>query len=132
MTAAEVDSVMPFYEKGATSGGFEAGVRTALEAILASPHFVFRMERERPAAPGQTATRVTDLDLASRLSFFIWGAPPDQELIELAKTGKLTQAAVLEKQAQRLLAELGHGTDRATGLPGRAPFGLVGTSASAS
>jgi mono/diheme cytochrome c family protein len=105
MTTAELDSLMPFYEKGAAAGGFEAGVRTALEAILASPHFVFRMERERPAAAGQTATRVADLDLASRLSFFIWGAPPDQQLIDLAKSGRLTQPAVLEKQAQRLLAD---------------------------
>ena len=72
---------MPFYEKGADDGGFEAGVRAALEAVLASPHFVFRMERERPATAAQGSTRVADLDLASRLSFFLWGAPPDQELL---------------------------------------------------
>jgi mono/diheme cytochrome c family protein len=104
LTTAEADSLMPFYEKGATSGGFEGGVRSALEAVLASPHFVFRMERERPAASAQGSTRVADLDVASRLSFFIWGAPPDQELITLATSGKL-QGAVLEKQAQRLLAD---------------------------
>ena len=96
---------MPFYEKGVAKGGFEAGVRTALEAILASPHFVFRMEREKPAAATQTTTRVADLDLASRLSFFLWGAPPDQELIDLAKSGRLAQPAVIEKQAQRMLAD---------------------------
>ena len=79
MTTAEVDGLMPFFEKGTATGGFEGGVRTALEALLASPHFVFRMERERPATAAQTATRVADLDLASRLSFFLWGAPPDQE-----------------------------------------------------
>jgi hypothetical protein len=104
LTTAEADSLMPFYEKGATAGGFEAGVRAALEAVLASPHFVFRMERERPATAAQGSTRVADLDLASRLSFFLWGAPPDQELITLATSGKL-QGAVLEKQAQRLLAD---------------------------
>jgi mono/diheme cytochrome c family protein len=105
MTAAEVESLMPFYERGARTGGFEAGVRTALEAVLASPHFVFRMEREGSKAPNQPTTRVADLDLASRLSFFLWGAPPDQELIDLAKSGRLTQPGVLEKQAQRLLAD---------------------------
>ena len=105
MTTAELDSLMPFYEKGVAKGGFEGGVRTALEAILASPHFVFRMEREKPAAAQQTTTRVADLDLASRLSFFLWGAPPDQELIDLAKSGRLAQPAVLEKQTQRLLAD---------------------------
>ncbi len=104
MTTNEVESLMPFFEKGARNGGFEAGVRTALEALLASPHFVFRMERERPAATQSTA-RVADLDLASRLSFFLWGAPPDQELIELAKSGRLTAPGMLEKQAQRLLAD---------------------------
>ena len=104
MTTNEVESLMPFFEKGARSGGFEAGVRTALEALLASPHFVFRMERERPAA-AQSTTRVADLDLASRLSFFLWGAPPDQELIDLAKSGRLTAPGAIEKQAQRLLAD---------------------------
>ncbi len=104
MTTNEVESLMPFFEKGARNGGFEAGVRTALEALLASPHFVFRMERERPAA-AQGTTRVADLDLASRLSFFLWGAPPDQELIDLAKSGRLTAPGMLEKQAQRLLAD---------------------------
>ncbi len=105
MTTAEVDSLMPFFEKGAAAGGFEGGVRTALEALLASPHFVFRMERERPAGATQTATRVADLDLASRLSFFLWGAPPDQELIDLARSGRLTAPGMLEKQAARLLAD---------------------------
>ena len=104
LTTAEIDSLMPFYEKGTTGGGFEAGVRSALEAVLASPHVVFRMERERPAPAAQGSTRVADLDLASRLSFFLWGAPPDQELITLATNGKL-QGAVLEKQALRLLAD---------------------------
>ena len=95
---------MPFYEQGAASGGFEGGVRSALEAVLASPHFVFRMERERPATAAQGSTRVADLDLASRLSFFLWGAPPDEELLALAKAGKL-QGAALEAQARRMLAD---------------------------
>jgi hypothetical protein len=97
---------MPFYEKNtAASGGFEGGVRAALEAILASPYFIFRLERS-PAAttPGGTY-RVADIDLASRLSFFLWGAPPDNELLTLASRGELSKPAVLEKQARRLLAD---------------------------
>ena len=105
MTTNEVESLMPFFEKGARAGGFEGGVRTALEALLASPHFVFRMEREKPATAAQSTARVADLDLASRLSFFLWGAPPDQELIDLAKSGRLTAPGMIEKQAQRLLAD---------------------------
>ncbi|MGE0814171.1 MAG: DUF1592 domain-containing protein [Vicinamibacterales bacterium] len=105
MTTAEVDSLMPFFEKGSAKGGFEAGVRQALEAILASPHFVFRMERERPTAAGAVTTRVADLDLASRLSFFLWALPPDQELIDLAKAGRLGAPGAVEKQAERMLAD---------------------------
>jgi mono/diheme cytochrome c family protein len=104
LTSAELDSLMPFYEKGAADGGFEAGVRATLEAVLASPHFVFRMERDLPAATAQGSLRVADLDLASRLSFFLWGAPPDQELRTLAIGGKL-QGATLVKQAERMLAD---------------------------
>ncbi len=105
ITTAEVDSLMPFYDTGAAAGGFEGGVRTALEAVLASPHFVFRMERDRPTTSAQTLMRVADLDLASRLSFFLWGAPPDDELIALAKVGRLTAPGMLEKQARRLLSD---------------------------
>ncbi|MEP7117130.1 MAG: DUF1592 domain-containing protein [Acidobacteriota bacterium] len=114
MTTTEVDGLMPFYEKGAVAGGVEAGVRSAIEAILASPKFVFRLEREGLTTAAQTITRVADLDLASRLSFFLWGAPPDQELLTLASSGKLTAPGMLEKQAQRLLAD-----DRASALGGR-------------
>ena len=101
LTTAEVDGLMPFYEKGAASGGFEGGVRSALEAMLASPHFVFRIERERPATAAQGSTRVADLDLASRLSFFLWGAPPDEELLD-ARQGAAScrRRGVLEAQAQ--------------------------------
>ncbi|MBP7778183.1 MAG: DUF1592 domain-containing protein [Acidobacteria bacterium] len=105
MTTAEVDGLLPFFEKGAATGGFEGGVRTALEAVLASPHFVFRMERDRPATAAASTIRVADLDLASRLSFFLWGAPPDEELIDVATAGRLTSPGMLEKQARRLLAD---------------------------
>ncbi|MGE4225531.1 MAG: DUF1592 domain-containing protein [Vicinamibacterales bacterium] len=104
LTTAEVDSLMPFYEKGAADGGFEGGVRAALEAVLASPHFVFRMERDGQVTRGQGSIRVADLDLASRLSFFLWGAPPDDDLRALAAGGKL-QGRGLVLQAERMLAD---------------------------
>jgi hypothetical protein len=86
-------------------GDFEAGVRLALQAILASPRFLFRME-QAPATvrPGQTY-RISDLDLASRLSFFLWGAPPDAELLELASQGTLSAPATFDKQVRRMLAD---------------------------
>jgi hypothetical protein len=112
ITSGELDRLMPLYEKGAgraggagSAGGFEAGVRSALEAILASPYFIFRMEKEPEIARPGGAFRVADLDLASRLSFFLWGTPPDQELLALANKGALSAPAVLEKQARRMLAD---------------------------
>ncbi len=104
LQAGEIDRLMPFYEKGAERGGFEAGVTDALEAVLASPYFIFRIEREREARPG-TAFRVSDLDLASRLSFFLWGTSPDQQLIDVAAKGRLSDPKVLEAEARRLLAD---------------------------
>src|SRR4029453_5605228 len=85
--------------------GFETWIRTALQAILASPHFIFRLE-EAPAAarPGQSY-KVNDLDLASRLSFFIWGSGPDEELIAAAAKGALGTPAALEQQTRRMPAD---------------------------
>jgi hypothetical protein len=132
LTSAEVDRLMPFYDKGAgrssgsggpagpaspklggdrpseggSSGeGFEGGIRTVLEAILASPHFIFRLEKEPPTASPGSTYRVADVDLASRLSFFLWGTLPDQELLTLAEQNKLSAPGVLEKQAKRMLAD---------------------------
>jgi Protein of unknown function (DUF1592)/Protein of unknown function (DUF1588)/Protein of unknown function (DUF1585)/Protein of unknown function (DUF1595)/Protein of unknown function (DUF1587) len=101
----ETDRLMPFYQKGAAEGGFEGGVGAALEAILSSPHFIFRLEREPETATPGTTVRVADLDLASRLSFFIWGTAPDKELIDVAAAGKLSAPGMLEKQTKRLLAD---------------------------
>jgi hypothetical protein len=105
VTAPEADALMKFYDAGATKGGFESGVRTSLEALLASPRFIFRLE-DQPAnvKPGETY-RISDYDLASRLSFFLWGMPPDQELMTVASKGQLSQPAVLEQQAKRMLAD---------------------------
>ena len=105
LTAADVQALLKFYEQGAKEGGFELGIRTALEAILASPHFIFRLE-ELPvsAQPGQRYA-VSDLDLATRLSFFLWATPPDDELIALARRGTLQNPAVLQAQTRRMLAD---------------------------
>ena len=101
----DVDALLRFFDQGAEQGGFEGGIRTALQAILASPHFVFRMEEvPRNVSPGETY-RIGDNDLASRLSFFLWGTPPDPELIDLAERGRLSRPKVLEAQARRMLAD---------------------------
>ena len=87
---------MPFYEGEAAKNGFEAGVRAALEAILASPYFIFRLEKAPTDARSGGTYRVADIDLASRLSFFLWGEPPDQELIAAARP----QGAVDRRRAR--------------------------------
>lgn len=99
-----MNGLMGFYDQGAREGGFEVGVRTALQAILASPHFVFRFE------PGQGAVRdgvyaIGDHALASRLSFFLWALPPDATLRALADEGRLTDEDVLRGQVRRMLAD---------------------------
>ena len=105
LTDRDRDALLKFYEAGTAEGGFESGVRLALQAILASPYFVFRFE-EQPnnARPGQDY-RLSDPDLASRLSFFLWGTLPDQELLKLAEQKKLSDPRVLEKQVKRMLAD---------------------------
>ena len=104
-TEAHVDGLMSFYRHGAELGGFETGVRMALEALLASPRFVFRTEREPDGvAPGETYA-IASVDLASRLSFFLWGAPPDDALLAAAADEGLHDIAALERQARRMLAD---------------------------
>ena len=105
LTPGDLDGLMHFYDAGAEKDGFEHGVRSALEAMLASPHFVLRLEREPPdVVPGQVY-RVSDLDLASRLSFFLWGTTPDEQLQTLASADRLSEPRELERQARRLLAD---------------------------
>ena len=105
-TTPEVETILKFYDQGAAKGGFEIGVRTALEAILASPHFIFRIEQAPPeTVKAGTLYRVSDVDMASRLSFFLWATPPDKALMDAAARGELSTAAGLEKQARRMLAD---------------------------
>ncbi len=104
-TAEDLEGLMNFYERGRKDGDFEAGIRMATQAILTSPKFVFRFE-ETPASakPGQIY-RISDIALASRLSYFLWNTLPDTELTSLATQGKLRDPLVLEKQVQRMLKD---------------------------
>ena len=105
LTDADVSGLLRFYNEGRKGKNFDAGVRTALQAILASPHFILRLE-EAPAnvKPGENY-KLTDRALASRLSFFIWAGPPDTELLNAAAAGQLKNPVVLEKQVRRMLAD---------------------------
>src|SRR5688572_21919135 len=105
LTQRDREGLMRFYRDGAKAGGFEEGVRQALQATLASPWFVFRVEgMPANARPGQDYP-LSDLDLASRLSFFLWGSIPDQELLSLATQKKLSDTKVLDAQLKRMLAD---------------------------
>jgi len=98
----DVDSLMQFYKSGRTGGDFDRGVRDAVSAVLASPHFLYRAESGDTAGGIRT---LSDLELASRLSFFIWSSIPDEELLNLAIQKSLGQPDVLAKQVRRMLAD---------------------------
>ncbi|HUQ50813.1 MAG TPA: DUF1592 domain-containing protein, partial [Gammaproteobacteria bacterium] len=102
VTDADLAELLPFYEMGRAEGSFDTGIQFALERLLVSPQFLYRIERE-PAEPG--ALPVSDIELASRLSFFIWSSIPDDELLDAAENGSLREPGVLRAQVQRLLAD---------------------------
>ena len=105
VTEEDLAGPMSFYDQEEEEEGFEIGVRTALQAILAGPSFIFRLEQAPPeVAPGESY-RIADVDLASRLSFFLWAASPDDELLTLAAEERLSDPAVLELQVRRMLAD---------------------------
>ena len=105
VTDADLREPLLSYDGGRAEGGFELGIERALERLLVSPQFVFRIERDpKSLAPG-TLYRISDLELASRLSFFIWSSIPDDELLEVAARGALKDARVLEQQVRRMLAD---------------------------
>ncbi len=103
--AEDLKDLMSFYERGRKQGDFESGVRMAVQAILASPRFLFRIEQTPSTLKAGQTYRISDHDLASRLSFFIWGSMPDAELLKAASAGTLHTPAVFEKQSKRLLAD---------------------------
>jgi mono/diheme cytochrome c family protein len=101
----DVNALMELYKKGSAEEGFEAGIRMAVEGILASPRFVFRFEERPAAARAGEVYAVSDVDLASRLSFFLWASGPDDELSRVAEAGRLSTPAELERQVRRMLAD---------------------------
>jgi hypothetical protein len=105
VTADDVRRLRPFYEAGRAERDFDLGIQRALERVLVSPQFLFRIEQEpATAAPGSVYT-ISDVELASRLSFFIWSSIPDDELLDAAAAGTLHQPAVLRRQVNRMLAD---------------------------
>ena len=101
----DVEGLLSFFQQGRNGGDFESGVRTALQAILASPDFVFRPERIPANVSAGATYAISDLELASRLSFFLWSSQADEELLSLASAGKLRENGMLEKQVRRMLAD---------------------------
>ena len=104
-TRSDIRDLLPFYERGRKEGGFDLGIQKALERLLVSSQFLFRIEREPTGVAAGTAYRVSDLELASRLSFFIWSSIPDDELLDAAAAGRLKDPRVLEQQVRRMLAD---------------------------
>jgi hypothetical protein len=112
VTKADLEAPMAIYKEERSAGGdFEAGIRAALARILTSPSFLFRSETSPAALAAGTAHRVSEIELASRLSFFLWSSIPDDELLNLAIAGKLRAPGVLESQVRRMIAD-----DRADAL----------------
>ena len=102
---ADVDESMTFYREGRGEGNFDGGIERAVSAVLTNPDFLFRVESDSKKAAANGVYRVSDLELASRLSFFLWSSIPDDELLDAAIRGKLSQPGELEKQARRMLAD---------------------------
>ena len=104
-STVDQDTLLSFYRDGRKNGGFDAGIEQAVSRILADPRFVFRFEREPANVPAGRPYRISDLELASRLSFFVWSSIPDDELLDLAMQNKLHDPAVLEAQTRRMLKD---------------------------
>jgi mono/diheme cytochrome c family protein len=105
VTPQDLEPLMSFYEDGRHAGTFEDGIELALRRLLASPQFIVRAEKEPANVPAAQPYRITDLELASRLSFFLWSSIPDDDLINVASQSKLSNPAVLERQVRRMLAD---------------------------
>jgi mono/diheme cytochrome c family protein len=104
-TSDDVDTLLAFYKRARKTGNFDQGIRTALERVLVSPDFLFRIEADPAGTAPGTVYRVSDVELASRLSFALWSSIPDDTLLDLAIAGRLKEPGVLEKQVSRMLAD---------------------------
>ncbi len=105
VTDADLKPLLQFYDQGHAQAGFEMGVERAIERLLVSPNFLFRIEREPSTSAPGTVYPISDFELASRLSFFLWSSIPDDTLLDVAASGKLREPAVIEQQVQRMLAD---------------------------
>ena len=105
VTAEDLRKPMEFYRTSKAQDGFEGGIQAALSAVLVSPEFLFRVEQDPPTLPSNTVYRMSDLALASRLSFFLWSSIPDEELLGAAERGQLRKPKVLENQVRRMLRD---------------------------
>jgi hypothetical protein len=104
--AEDIEASLAFYSEARTNGGdFDAGIRAAVARTLVSPWFLFRVESNSPDVPAGSNYRISDVELASRLSFFLWSSIPDEELLGLAEQGRLREPKVLQAQVDRLLAD---------------------------
>ena len=103
--AEDVETLLSFYQRGRAAGNFDQGIRDALERVLVAPDFLFRIEADPAGAASGTVYRISDVQLASRLSFALWSSIPDDTLLDLAIHGKLKEPAILEKQVSRMLAD---------------------------
>jgi hypothetical protein len=107
VTDADVamETLLSFYQTGRAQGNFDTGIQYALARVLVDPRFLYRFEREPASLAAGAVYRLSDLELASRLSFFLWSSIPDDELLDVASQGKLSDPAVLERQVRRMLAD---------------------------
>ena len=105
VTESDVETLLPFYRTGRREGNFESGIQEALTRLLVSPQFLFRIERDPATIQADAIYRISDLDLASRLAFFLWSSIPDDELLEVAARGELRAPGVLDAQVRRMLAD---------------------------
>src|SRR5205814_2176479 len=100
-----LETLLSFYQAGRDSGTFEAGIQQALARVLVDPQFLFRFERDPSNVRDGATYRLSELELASRLSFFLWSGIPDDELLDVASTGRLSIPAVFEQQVRRMLKD---------------------------
>ena len=105
VTTDDIQTLVGFFQRARANGDFDTGIRAALERLLTSPDFLFRIEADPDKLPPGTAYRLSDVELASRLSFFLWSSIPDDELLDLAIRGRLRDAGVLDRQVRRMLAD---------------------------
>jgi mono/diheme cytochrome c family protein len=105
VAVGEIDTLLAFYKQGRARGDFETGMQEAIARLLVAPRFLYRVEQEPAAVAAGTVYRISDTELASRLSFFLWSSIPDEQLLDLAAKGRLREPATLRQQVRRMVAD---------------------------